>query len=101
MTYPGTDHMAELRSRYGLMRRYEPAGARYAEAAKRFIGPPTIYRLRRKTVLDDTAIRSAILMGPNARHIITLALDSESGPTTVTFDLMMLFARRSVRQPGA
>lgn len=101
VVYPGTDHMAELRDRFGLMRRHESAGRGYANAIKRFIGPPTIYRLRRKIVLDDAAIRSAILMSPNARHITTLALDAEPGPTEVTFDFMVLFARQSVRQPGA
>lgn len=100
LVYPGRDHMAELRYRFGLMRRHE-ADQRYIDAAKRFVGPPTIHRLRRKAVLDDAAIRSAILMGPNARHISTLALDAEPGPTRVTFDFMMLLARRSVRQPGA
>jgi 23S rRNA (guanine745-N1)-methyltransferase len=100
LTYPGSDHMAELRSRYGLMRQHEPAGARYAEAAKRFIGPPEIHRLRRKIVLDGATIRSAILMGPNARHTNISTLDAEPGPSMVTLDFLILFARRSVRHPG-
>jgi 23S rRNA (guanine745-N1)-methyltransferase len=101
LTYPGPDHMAELRSGYGVMRRHEPAGARYAEAAKRFIGPPTIHRLHRRTVLDGATIRSAILMGPNGRHINVLALAAKPGSIPVTFDFVMLFARRLVRRPGA
>jgi 23S rRNA (guanine745-N1)-methyltransferase len=32
VAYPGTDHMAELRDSFGLMRRHEPAGQRYTEA---------------------------------------------------------------------
>jgi hypothetical protein len=68
--------------------------------AKRFIGPPTVHRLRRKTVLDDATIRGAILMGPNARHPNTLALDGEPGPTAATWGFMMSSARRLVRQPG-
>jgi 23S rRNA (guanine745-N1)-methyltransferase len=95
VVYPGTDHMAELRGRFGLMRRHDPAAQRYTEAAKRFIGPPTIHRLRRQTVLDDAAIRSAILMGPNARHITASALDAELGPLAVTFDVIVSFARKT------
>jgi 23S rRNA (guanine745-N1)-methyltransferase len=64
LVYPGVDHMVELRDRFGLMRRHEPAGRRYTEAVKRFVGLPIIDRLRRRIVMDDVAIRSAILMGP-------------------------------------
>jgi len=101
VVHPGEKHMTELRDRFRLMRRYELAGERYTEAAKRFVGPPTIHRLRRKMVLDDAAIRSAILMSPNPRHITNLAFDAEPGLTAVTFDFMMLFARKSARHPGA
>lgn len=95
VVYPGTDHMAELRDRFGLMRRHEPAGHRYTEAVKRFAGTPTIHRLRSQILLDDAAIRSAILMGPNARRISASVLDAELGPIAVTFDFIMLFARKS------
>ena len=95
VVYPGTDHMAELRDRFGLMRRHEPAGHRYTEAVKRFVGTPTIHRLRSQILLDDAAIRSAILMGPNARRISASVLDAELGPIAVTFDFIMLFARKS------
>jgi 23S rRNA (guanine745-N1)-methyltransferase len=101
VAYPGTEHMAELRDRFGLMQRHEPAGERYAEAVKRFVGTPTIRRLRRKTVLDDAAIRSAILMGPNARHMPGVGLDAEPRPIAVTFDFMILLARKSILNPGA
>jgi len=95
VAYPGPDHMAELRDRFGLMRRHEPTGHRYTEAVKRFTGTPTIHRLRSQILLDDAAIRSAILMGPNARRISASVLDAELGPIAVTFDFIMLFARKS------
>ena len=97
---PGRDHMAELRSRFGLMRRHEPAGERYTEAMEHFVGPPTIHRLRRQTVLDDAAIRSAILMGPHARRIAAFRLNGELAPIAVTFDFIILFARRSDGRSG-
>jgi hypothetical protein len=56
------------------------------------VGPPTLHRLHAQTVLDDAAIRSAILMGPNARHLTESALDVEPRAVMVTFDLIVLFA---------
>ncbi len=61
----------------------------------------SIHRLRRKMVLDDATIRSAILMGPNAKDLTASSLDAEPGPIAVTFDFMMLFASKSVVHPGA
>jgi len=58
------------------------------------IGQPTIRRLHRRTVLDGAAIRSAILMGPNARRITDSALDVEPGPVAVTFEVNVWFARK-------
>jgi 23S rRNA (guanine745-N1)-methyltransferase len=63
VVYPGKDHLTELRDRFGLMRRHEPADRRYADAVSSFVGPQTVKRLHWKTVLDDVAIRSAILNG--------------------------------------
>jgi hypothetical protein len=94
VSYPSRDHMAELRDHFGLMRRHESAAQRYTEAAGRLIGPPTLHRLRRRTVLDNAAVRSAILMGPNARHIAASALEAELGPLAVTFDVIVSFARK-------
>jgi 23S rRNA (guanine745-N1)-methyltransferase len=94
VVYPGTDHLKELRDRFGLMRRHEPVDRRYADAVSSFGGPQTVKRLHWKTVLDDVAIRSAILMGPNARHTAASALDGELGPISVTCDFIMLFARK-------
>jgi 23S rRNA (guanine745-N1)-methyltransferase len=79
VVYPGRDHMTELRERLELMRRHEAADGRYADAVRSFAGPQTVKRLRWKTVLDDVAIRSAILMGPNARHIAASTLDASLG----------------------
>ena len=51
-------------------------------------------------VLDGAAIRSAILMGPNARHTTPSTLDAEPGPLTVSFDIAVLFARKTERNPA-
>ena len=99
VSYPGTDHLAELRDHFGLMRQHASAAQRYSEAAGRLIGPPTLHRLRRRTVLDSAAVRSAILMGPNARHIAASAFDAELGPLAVTFDIIVLFARKKWENP--
>jgi hypothetical protein len=77
------------------MRQHEPAGQRYTEAVKRFVGPPAIHSLRRQVVLDHEAISNAILMGPNARHVAASVLYAELAPTTVTFDFVILLARKS------
>jgi 23S rRNA (guanine745-N1)-methyltransferase len=95
VAYPGTNNMAELSDRFGLLRQHEHAARRYREAARRFIGPPTIHRLLSHTVLDSAAIRSVILMGPSARHITLSTLDAEPGPLAVTFDITLLFARKA------
>jgi len=100
VAYPGTDHMTELRDRFGLMRLHETAARRYTEAVNRFIGPPTVRRLRWQTFLDDAAIRSAILMGPNAHHVAISRLDGELGPMAVTFEFMVLLARRNESLQG-
>jgi 23S rRNA (guanine745-N1)-methyltransferase len=94
VAYPGANHMIELRDRFGLLSQHEPATRRYIEAAGRLIGQPIIRRLHRRTVLDGAAIRSAILMGPNARRITASALDAEPRPVAVTFDVNVLFARK-------
>ena len=95
LAYPGRDHMIELRDSFGLMRRHEAAGRRYMEAIKRFVGPATVQRLRTRATLNDAAIRNAILMGPNARHIRPSVLDGAIDSMVVTFDLMLALARRN------
>jgi hypothetical protein len=42
--------------------------------------------------------RAVILMGPNARHVDPLRLDVGPHPLTVTFDINILFARKSERK---
>src|SRR6202035_873382 len=37
VVYPGTDHMAELSDRFGLLRQHKHAARRYTEAAGRLI----------------------------------------------------------------
>jgi 23S rRNA (guanine745-N1)-methyltransferase len=67
--YPGPNHLAELGRRYGLMRHHQRKARRYAGAAGRMIGPSTTVQLARRTFLDPAAMRDAVLMGPDARHI--------------------------------
>jgi 23S rRNA (guanine745-N1)-methyltransferase len=100
VVYPGTDHMAEASDRFGLLRQHKHAARRYSEAARRFIGAPTIHRLLSHTVLDGAAIRSAILMGPNARHTSPSTFDAVQGPLAVTFDIIVLFARKTESMPS-
>jgi 23S rRNA (guanine745-N1)-methyltransferase len=69
VAYPGPDHLVEIADGFRLMRQHEDKTRSYTETAERFIGPPTIDRLLSHAVLDDAAVRNAILMGPNARHI--------------------------------
>lgn len=99
VAYPGPNHMIELTASFGLIRQQLHKTRRYRAAAKRFIGPPTIARLRRQVVLEGAAIRSAILMGPNARRLSSSTLDAELAPLAVTFDICLLFARKTKRSP--
>jgi hypothetical protein len=39
-------------------------------------------------------------MGPNARHIAAFRLSGELAPIAVTFDFIILFARRSDGRSG-
>jgi 23S rRNA (guanine745-N1)-methyltransferase len=98
MVYPGPDHLVELGDRFRLIGQHDDKTERYRDLARRFIGSPTIHRLFSRTVLEATAIRAAILMGPNARHIASSILDAElgpePGPTPVTFDVTLLFSRK-------
>jgi 23S rRNA (guanine745-N1)-methyltransferase len=99
VAYPGPDHLVELRERFGLMGRHEDTPRRYAEMARRFIGPCTFARLCRDVALDGAAIRNAVLMGPNARHISPSLLGPSPGPLAVTIDVIVLFARKPERNP--
>jgi SAM-dependent methyltransferase len=99
IAYPGPDHMVELRERFCLIGRHEDTSRRYTEMARRFIGPCTFARLRRHAVLDGAAIRTAVLMGPNARHISPSLLGPSPGPLAVTIDIILLFACKPERNP--
>jgi 23S rRNA (guanine745-N1)-methyltransferase len=99
VVYPGPDHMVELNDRFGLMRPHQDKTRRYSEAARRFIGPTSMTRLFSHTVLDRATIRSAILMGPNARHTTPSTFDAAQGPLPVTFDIIALFACKVERMP--
>jgi hypothetical protein len=76
------------------MRQHPDRARRYAESAIPLIGPPYLERIVRRTVLEVSAVRDAVLMGPNARHVGQLAPHAEFLPTAVTFDVELLFARK-------
>jgi hypothetical protein len=67
--------------------------------AQRFIGRTYAGRLRDRMVLDSAMVRSAVLMGPNARHVDPSILDVDAGPLAVTFDINLLFAEKPERVP--
>jgi 23S rRNA (guanine745-N1)-methyltransferase len=94
LVYPGPEHLIELRDRFGLIAQREDKTRRYSELARRHVGPPTIYQLSSRAIINGTAIRAAILMGPNARHLTVPILNSEPEPGPVTFDLTLLLARK-------
>jgi 23S rRNA (guanine745-N1)-methyltransferase len=98
LAYPGPEHLTELRDRFELLRQDEEGPGRYADMATHFVGPPTVTRLRSRAVLDPAMARAVILMGPNARHVDPLRLDVGPHPLTVTFDINILFARKSERK---
>jgi 23S rRNA (guanine745-N1)-methyltransferase len=94
LAYPGPDHLAELVDRFGLLQQQAGKAARYVAAAERRIGPATTSRLVRRISLDRAAVRHAVLMGPNARHIAASALDLDAAAMDVTIDIAILFARK-------
>jgi 23S rRNA (guanine745-N1)-methyltransferase len=94
MAYPGPDHLVELRRSFGLMRQHATKAGQYATAATDLIGPPTTARLVRRTTLDATAVRDAILMGPNARAAAATAFEIGTEALNVTIDMVMLFAQK-------
>ena len=100
LAYPGPEHLIELRDRFGLLRQDEESPERYADMASRFIGSSTVARLRSRAVLDPAMACAVILMGPNARHVDLSILDDAVGPypLVVTFDINVLFARKTERK---
>jgi 23S rRNA (guanine745-N1)-methyltransferase len=90
---PGPEHLIELDRHFRLLRRGEQKDERYAEAISRSIGRPTIVRHRRTAVLDGAAVRSLVLMGPNARHLSPAALEPTPDFLAVTIDIVILLAR--------
>ena len=99
MVYPGANHLVELNDFFGLMRQHQEKGRHYADAARRYIGPPTIAQLTRHTVLKGDGVRDALLMGPNARHLCRSTLETATYPLSVTFDLFLLLARKRIIAP--
>jgi len=94
LAYPGPCHLIELRRRFGLLRQHEDRTRRYGEMTARFIGAPSIVPLLGRVVLDGPAIRNAILMGPNARHLVG-PMPEIAEPMDATFDINIIFARKS------
>jgi hypothetical protein len=50
-------------------------------------------------ILDGAAVRSAIMMGPNAHHVAPSMLAAEIAPMKVTFDVAILLARTQQKMP--
>jgi len=100
MVYPGPNHLVELSHAFGLMRQHQGKGRHYADAVCRYIGPPTIAQLTCYTVLKGDGIRDALLMGPNARHLNQSTLEAANGPLPVTFDIVVLLARKRIIAPA-
>jgi 23S rRNA (guanine745-N1)-methyltransferase len=98
VTYPGPDHLIELRERFDLMRQYAEATQRYSAMVRRFMVEPSILRLRSRSVLDPTMVRAAILMGPNAHRVEASNLDVGPHPLAVTLDINVLFAQKPERR---
>jgi hypothetical protein len=67
---------------------------RYAMTVADLIGPPTTTRVTRRMVLNATAVRDAILMGPNAHSATTVAFKFDAESLLVTFDMVILFAEK-------
>jgi 23S rRNA (guanine745-N1)-methyltransferase len=98
LAHPGPEHLTEFRDRFGLLRQDEESPGRYADMATRFVGPSSVTRLHHRAILDPAMVRAAILMGPNARHVDPSTLDVGPHPLTVTFDINVLFARKTERK---
>jgi 23S rRNA (guanine745-N1)-methyltransferase len=94
LAYPGPDHLIELRTLLRLLGQHGNTSRRYADLIQRFIGPTTSARLYDRVILDRIMLRSAVLMGPNARHVDPLTLDVAPEQLRVTFDINLLFARK-------
>lgn len=92
LVYPETNHLIELRRRYGLLGQHGGKASRYAEAVSRTIGPAAVTRTVRHTTLAPAAVRDIVLMGPNARHHALTPPQAEAGPIAVTFDIAVLLA---------
>lgn len=97
VAYPGSEHLRELRHRFGLLDHQVHKSERLIAAANRLVGPPTIVRHHREVILEGAAVRAAIMMGPNAHHIEPSKLAAEMGPTAVTFDIAILLAQTRER----
>jgi 23S rRNA (guanine745-N1)-methyltransferase len=94
LAYPGPEHLAELVDRFGLLRQHTGKAARYVDATQQRFGPATTRRLVHRISLDRAGVRHAVLMGPNARHIASSALDLDAAAIDVTIDIAILFARK-------
>jgi 23S rRNA (guanine745-N1)-methyltransferase len=86
-------------NRFGLLRRREGNARRYRDMAQRIVGRTSAVPLRSRVVLDRAAMRSAVLMGPNARHVDPAILDVELESIAVTFDINLLFAQKPGSTP--
>jgi 23S rRNA (guanine745-N1)-methyltransferase len=100
LVYPEANHLIELRRRYRLLGQRGDKARHYSEAASRTIGPASVTRIVRRTLLAPGAVRDLVLMGPKARDPARSTLPAEAEPIGVTFDIAVLLARKRAEAPA-
>jgi len=93
VSFPGPDHLIELRREFGLMEQGEGKAEIYAAGMAAALSAPSQNRLRAEVRLDAADIANVILMGPNARHARLEALPAET-TRKVSIDITLLVARK-------
>jgi 23S rRNA (guanine745-N1)-methyltransferase len=99
LVYPEADHLLELRRRYRLLGHHAEKATRHADAARRVLGPVSVSRIVRRTILAPETVCDIVLMGPNARHPELSTPPTEAEPMEVTFDIALLVARKQAKSP--
>lgn len=92
MAFPGARHFQELRRDFNLLSLSEKKSETYAARIAAYLAAPTHQRITRRAAFDHDDLWNAVLMGPNARHVLA----TREGPArmSVTIDIEFLFARK-------
>ncbi|WP_119302500.1 methyltransferase domain-containing protein [Dongia deserti] len=92
LVFPGERHLRELRAAFSLLGLSDHKTGRYRDRLAVVFDELVPHTVTRRTFFDPEDIQDAILMGPNARHL----LPSMQVPraTQVTIEVEFLFARR-------